>query len=357
MVVVTHALTMRLHWNGAASDKLQAGVDLFFVISGFIMWQTTARGGIGPAGFLWKRITRVMPLYWVATLLMFPLMFISNTMSNGFAFSIADLGASLFCVPLNGPDDWRPVYFPGWTINFEMLFYFIFAMCLVIGDKMRRATCLLLVLVALTSAGSLFEASPTLRWYTAPMILEFGAGVIIAMYYAKGTIIRREIAVGAIALGVVIVATCALRPAGDLVGSRLTTFGVAAALIVFGAVFLERCGGIAHSSFCKFWGDASYSMYLTHMFAINAVAMFWISAGLWTTELSLWIYLIVAFAVSLATAACCYRLIETPLLKFARSAHVLSPQDKGQANILPDHVADGDTEYWEPRFARRLARE
>ena len=109
----------------------QSGVDLFFVISGFIMWTMSARP-IAPLAFLWNRMLRVVPLYWVATLLM----------ALHQRAPLHDVVRSMFFVPYFGAGDqiW-PVLVQGWTLNYEMFFYILIGLVLPLRAARRWCCC------------------------------------------------------------------------------------------------------------------------------------------------------------------------------------------------------------------------
>jgi len=97
----------------------EAGVDIFFVLSGFLMWRITNEQTAALA-FLRNRIRRIVPVYWIASLLVFVLAELGLT-----SRIVADLGhllASLFFIPYKGPGGVYPILIVGWTLNYEMFF-------------------------------------------------------------------------------------------------------------------------------------------------------------------------------------------------------------------------------------------
>src|SRR5229473_1548571 len=107
-----------------------SGVDIFFVISGFIMLVITAGKEVTPAEFIRQRVIRVVPLYWLTTLLMLGCAVVVPTAFKTLQFSPAAVAKSLLFVPydsLSFPGHAWPVLVPGWTLNYEMFFYGLFA--------------------------------------------------------------------------------------------------------------------------------------------------------------------------------------------------------------------------------------
>src|SRR5262245_37349739 len=121
MVAAYHA-SLELPAGSALHGLLkgQAGVDIFFVISGFLMWQTTSRPvPPSPSEFMRKRLRRIVPLYWIVTLAMFVMPAISGTIAGSTVYDPMHLVASLLFIPYPYPADpsaYFPVYVPGWTI-------------------------------------------------------------------------------------------------------------------------------------------------------------------------------------------------------------------------------------------------
>ena len=130
----------------------QAGVDIFFVISGFVMWIVSDNGKT-PIEFIRARILRIVPLYWVATLLMAVGAWLGLFPRMRVAWD--DLLASLFFVPyysLSSTKEIVPVLRQGWTLNYEMFFYVSFALALMLKRSIQIPV-LVLWFIALSICG------------------------------------------------------------------------------------------------------------------------------------------------------------------------------------------------------------
>ena len=234
-----------------------AGIDVFFIISGFIM------GAVGvhesPVSFVLKRICRIVPLYWLVTSLM-----CAGALAGAFTrftFDAATLFKSLLFIPYFDPSNniW-PLVVPAWTLNVEMLFYAVFAGGLLIGMPLRFAAVALLALV--TSGALLHPDSAVLRLWTTPLLLEFFVGLLFA------TLIRptgTAVGLGMIFCGVGGLACAELLWRYDEAW-RVLAWGVPSAAIVYGALSVEHAGRWPKQSlrWLERIGDASYSLYLTH---------------------------------------------------------------------------------------------
>ncbi|MFT6836251.1 MAG: exopolysaccharide production protein ExoZ, partial [Francisellaceae bacterium] len=124
-----------LHYNelGIAGLHLpvfgKEGVDVFFVLSGFIICYIAQIRPKAPRTFMWDRVVRVVPLYWFyAALMTIMLILLPATVKSG-QFDLAHIIYSFLFIPYSHPifgEKYWPVVIPGWTLNYEMYFYFIF---------------------------------------------------------------------------------------------------------------------------------------------------------------------------------------------------------------------------------------
>ena len=115
-----------------------AGVDIFFVISGFIMVHTTMdRDDVTPWSFMAGRISRIVPAYWVATFAVFGIALVAPSLLRTPHLPVGELLQSLAFIPfVKDSGLTQPLLFVGWTLNYERFFYLVFAMGL--GSSPRR---------------------------------------------------------------------------------------------------------------------------------------------------------------------------------------------------------------------------
>src|SRR5271166_3045280 len=144
-VVAYHAL----QWDRGGFDVGRAGVDVFFVISGFIMWRVTAGRDVPPRAFLWRRFTRVAPLYWLATLGVLAVALVWPAFLPEVRPGWRHLVLSLAFIPHLDPRGLPfPTLPPGWTLDYEAVFYAIFAAALA-GPRAWRGRLVVGALIAL----------------------------------------------------------------------------------------------------------------------------------------------------------------------------------------------------------------
>lgn len=248
----------------------QFGVDLFFVISGFIMWTTTRSGTYRPSDFYLARVIRVVPIYWFYTTLFLAMaLLVPGALFTAAVEPIHVLKSYLF-IPAEHPrlGGIAPLYTLGWTLNYEMFFYFIFGLCLFIPGRNIRLVAVSAALILLTGIGQLFDLrGAVLTFYTNPILLEFVFGVLIAEVTCRRRLSSPLRGWATIAAAAIWLAFFYTR---DVMSERLIVNGVPAAAMVVGAIFLERGARSKPSNIGKLLGDASYSIYLAHPFAMRA---------------------------------------------------------------------------------------
>ncbi len=143
------------------------GVDIFFVISGYVMMLSTATGS---HQFLLKRLIRIVPLYWAATLAVFLIALLIPSLLNNTSANLVHLIKSLLFVPFdkNGTGH-QPLLTIGWTLNFEMYFYLLFAVGCALSHRYRAVitASLLVGFIVLLGQGESFLA----RVYSDAIVL------------------------------------------------------------------------------------------------------------------------------------------------------------------------------------------
>ncbi|MFA4900635.1 MAG: acyltransferase [Brevundimonas sp.] len=336
-VVVTHAvdlagtrLGLETALGGGPLENFGAvGVDVFFVISGFIIATTTqGQTGVGAAGaFLWRRFRRVAPIYWLLSL---PILI---GMARGGTLSPEVAAATFLFWPFSGLEMTFPTLGPGWTLCFEMLFYAGFGLAIAGG---RRVGWGLVGAYAAMLVAGLIVAAPVLRFWGAPIILEFLLGVGIASVWRFAP---RGLALWAVGLAVVGFGLGLVFGYGGIDDvralndpwnglRRAAVWGLPSALLVFGVVRMERTdaapGRLGRAA--AFMGDASYSIYLVHVLVIRALGRMFESGMVALPGDAVVALTVIA---SLAAGAVVHVWIERPLLK------VMTPSPAGRGLERP----------------------
>jgi len=316
-VVAYHAL----QWASGGFEVGRAGVDVFFVISGFIMWHVTCGRDAAPGAFLWRRLTRVAPLYWLATLGVLAVALVWPAFLPEVRPGWRHLALSLAFIPHLDPRGLPfPTLPPGWTLDYEAVFYLIFAASLA-GPRAWRGRLVVGALAAVTAFGFL---EPSTFYYLGanPMLLQFAAGVGLGLAVENGLAPSRRVGVA------LILAALAWWTAVQATGLftelwRPLLWGVPAFLTVAGSLGLELNGARpgARERDAPVWGvgklaqilgDASYATYILHLPATALVAH---TLGYARP----WLFLPAAVAASLAAGLAGRAWIEKPLLERLRA--------------------------------------
>ncbi len=304
-VVVFHAAERTGHHFAIGA----AGVDVFFVISGFIMWVIADGKPLTPAKFMADRLKRIAPPYWIVTTVM---------IAGGLAGLFPNLVVtwehaigSFFFIPHHAPgkDQIWPILVQGWTLNYEMFFYAIFALTLFLPRKLRLSS-MTAVFGALTATGIYLQPEGALlATYTRPIMLEFLAGAFIGKWWLEGKFPPTVFGVVAILASLGGFALIAITRAGF---DELVCGPLAAALVI-GVLTLERNGALAQASALGYLGDSSYSIYLWHTLAISVVVKFGAAFAVPGA-----IVLIAGVVSGVMLGAACYELIEKPVARMLK---------------------------------------
>lgn len=338
LVMLVHATTfVRLNYHETFAGNLfiagSAGVDFFFVLSGFIIWHRHARDIGQPervADYGWRRLVRIYPAYWIVILAILPAYFLVPRYGLGDETSPYIITTSLLLVPAYRP----PILVAGWTLIHELWFYLLFAGLIAFRGRWFRWVVGLWVagVAGFVSAlwnSRLLAADPWLRTVLSPVNFEFVLGCLAAWLVSHPRLQRSTPRMWCAVLlaGGLAFTTLMLVPAllpGAFLGNRVLGFGLSAFFIVLGAAGWDlstRTGQAAGSTLTRgpvFLGDASYSLYLLHGPVLSATCKLAVALGLvksWGANTVGWL----AVIASVVTACAFHRWIERPLLHWLRS--------------------------------------
>ena len=286
---------------------LEAGVDLFFVISGFVMtWASWDAFGqwrsVGP--FLWRRLLRIVPLYWCLSAATAGAAFAApGLVSDGLRDGWGYVAASFAFLPWRRVDGFvQPVLRLGWTLNYEMLFYALITCALPLRRPVALAA-LLAALGALVVAGQFRPAAVPLAFWTDPIVAEFALGVLVAMAAKRGL---QANAAGWLGLA----AALALAWWGRDGMGRVLVRGVPALFLVFCSLPCRRL-----PRWLTMLGDSSYALYLVHPFPMRALR---VGLARLPGPPSVPLYLVASLACSIGLALALHVAVEQRILKWGR---------------------------------------
>ncbi len=291
------------------------GVEIFFVISGYVMMMTVNNRPSRPLPFLAERALRISPPYWLLTFAAFGAIFSGLKMFSQKQATLDRLFASLFYLPYFGPNGLeKPVVFPGWTLNYEMMFYVLFALCLLLRSEQARISAIVAALMV-ALAGQMLTQSELMDYVGRDIILGFALGVLLWPL--------RHVRLGATAAsfmmlgGLIGLFVCDTVPLRDWEHVELPV-SLSAFLIVAGAILLEKEGIRLDARWLVFQGDASYALYLIHPFALQVVGKISILLGINRTLPGIYATLLAMVAASAIAAALFHVLFERPVHRRAR---------------------------------------
>lgn len=311
-VVFQHARGRMTDFDGQINflpfDHGARGVDLFFVISGFIMVWVTKDGAVAPLGFIKRRFFRVWPLYALVTLAAALLSFLAPRFYYG-STDILYIIKSAFFIPTRRPSDGNlfPIMVPGWSLNLEVVFYVIFGLSFYLRNPYFIACVTVGALYLLSS--QFMSGGPLTAAYGGrdAIILEFVLGVLVGVAYVKGARVSQVAAYALMVFGFLMLVA---RNQEGLVGA-----GVPAAFIVFGAVNININLGGSANRVVDLLGRASFALYLIHNFAIQASTRILLDYGIGSGQLNGWAYFGLVASISLGASLLLYRYVEAPMTR------------------------------------------
>ncbi|WP_449432191.1 acyltransferase family protein [Pseudomonas putida] len=243
------------------TDRGAVGVDIFFVISGLVIYLSTRDKAIEPRQFLLNRVLRIVPAYWFYTVLMALLLLAASSWMPHQVFDWEHLLLSMAFIPAENPGGFGlyPTLNVGWTLNFEMFFYLLFGLAFLVRQRHQ----LLLVSVALLVASEVLGRLGVLsHFYNNDIIYEFLLGIGLGVLYRRG-LIRQMLW---LPLAMLAAAGYAIYHLDASV--RLLHWGIPSALVVLACISLEPY--FQGNRMLKTLGDCSYSVYLIHVLVLYA---------------------------------------------------------------------------------------
>ena len=317
-VLGTHALQWPLtEINMGLLKTGRLGVDVFFVISGLIITTIAGDGRFNPRDFLIRRAFRIVPAYWAATLLITILAVAIPSQFRTTVPTIEGLVKSLLFIPSLEPK--APLLLLGWTLNFEVFFYLLFASLFFLGSRARTLV-LLAIFACLVAIGQFVTGLGHVKAiYTSPSLVGFSFGMILAQAYRHPSFARlcQQLRWAAFAAPCVLLVAFYVVDWGgaeEIALWKHLLMSLTALSIVLLGLNYEAAGQIAYSKPFKYVGDISYSVYLFHLFSVGAI---WAVAKRLFDIHQPFAYLGCATLVilaGLASGAVCHHFIERPFM-------------------------------------------
>ena len=323
-VVAFHALVIERKYSGG--DLLlpdffrfgESGVDLFFVISGFVM-VTVTRGRFGTpkeaVRFLWGRLTRIYPTYWFYFFVTLSVFLWKPPWVNTSLYEQAGLLASFLLLPTAG----LPLVIVSWSLVNELWFYVVFTILLLFPERiLLPALCSwAAVVLAFNVFADTSTLTPATRLMTHPYTCEFIIGGLAALLVrARYTKLQRSRLFWAIVI-IVGIGLVQAGAAGVLEGSplrRALVLGVLYGGLLASCVVLEAKGSLRIPAFLRLGGDMSYTVYLSHVLVLSAIGRIWLAIGPASGLADNVVACTAMFTAVIAYGWIGYRLIEKPMV-------------------------------------------
>lgn len=293
-------------------------IDLFFVISGFIMYYIIRNDPSRvppPSKFLIDRSIKIVPFYWLFTILMvIAILCVPSYLAHS-DLRLSDLAQSLlFIAHRNAYGEYYPIFIGGWSLNFEMMFYVVIFFCLAVYPE-RAMLLASMFMAALSIPGFLADSeAPTTNAWASSLHLEFSLGIAIGWAWARGWRLSSVAAsfLASTALGLMLASGYSgLLHHGNLRG---LTSGVPATMLVAAAALSPALAPTRFTKILILGGAASYMLYLTHPFVIGVTTVVFDMAGLSHPAL----FQCLCIVASVAFAFVAHLVFERPTLQTLR---------------------------------------
>ncbi len=337
LVVYCHSIDFQMLFGISGQQKFRylqnfgaIGVDIFFIISGFIIAYVSFEmsGKEACLLFLRKRFARINPPYYLITIIaiiIFPMTI------KDYVFSWKETLNTFSIIPLF--DHEKEYQFPilpiGWTLAFEWLFYIMFSTLILFKIK-RRELALIIGIFGLSMLSFLPHKSILFTFITNPIIWEFGTGVIIAWCYKKYNL-KKEWAITLVIAGIlnyIILIYCGYSDvseshfitSGKLSWLRDLLWGAPSVMLVIGLLYTEKTGIAAFKN--PKWlllGDASYSIYLTHILSLHLISTFMYRMPVVYKHIHMDLLVFILWAIAILVGLLFYWFVEKKLNNFFNS--------------------------------------
>lgn len=308
------------------------GVDLFFLISGFIITYVTAKNG-RVFSFFVKRFFRIYPLFLFILIISSIFLLRYNvhplwSMIKSGMFILQDYNkpAPAFDYNFIGP---------AWTLSYEIWFYFVFGIAMILNHKHRVPIASVILLaqvfmlqftvtgsVSLNSGyvASLGDSSYTdhaLKFFSTSLHLEFLLGMWLCEAFIRGWMKIRYAISGPVIM-LLFMLSGWLYFSNVFYGYGFTEFYLIALPLFFAIIMYESNFKIPNSRILSFFGDISFSIYITHFFIMYLLLehppYFW-------SEIADLTKLVISTSIAIAFAYLMHKLVELPFIKIGRKLY------------------------------------
>jgi exopolysaccharide production protein ExoZ len=299
-----------------------AGVDIFFIVSGYIICLITSKSESNASLFFRRRLARVAPTYWVITaaislaILYAPFLFRTSTVT--WELFVSSLVFVAWPNPATG--DAQPVLLIGWTLNYEFYFYSLFAICMLFFRNRAYIAAAALIIVLTAALSAVPSGNAIATFYGNTIVFEFLGGILLWRLQQAGRLGRPGLGISLFLLSIFlfVMSEVVFEPTRTS-QLRFIYWGLPSFFLVWSALCLEANGKVPRLEIPKVLGDASYSIYLSHIITLGAVRYLWAAtnAKVALPDIAL---LVIAIGACTFTGWAFYRIVEVPICRLARRA-------------------------------------
>lgn len=291
------------------------GVDLFFIISGFIMCHTTYKRNIPPLSFIKNRVVRIFPLYWLLSSCALVIFIIKPEIVNSSGGKTGILSSFLLI-----PSGEKFLINNGWTLSYEILFYLIFSIFLAWKNDVRYLLVSVSIIFMIVIFTPLKNQNSYYYFLSNTLFIEFILGMISFYLFTKVKSVSYVLSLFLSLVAIYFIyiknsQNIELNGLNRLIYAGLPMLAIFISLLSFERNIPEKLK--KKLSLLGMVGDASYSIYLTHAFVLSPCAMI-ISRVINSTL----IFVSILFLASIVFGVVCYKSIELRLISIAKNIYI-----------------------------------
>lgn len=308
-----------------------AGVDFFFVLSGFIILFVHYQD-IGKKEkvkiFLTKRIVRIYPIYFLITSLVLPIYLMGYGKPYKRNIDVILKSYLLY------PQDNYPILNIAWTLSYEVFFYILFSLAILLNPRITKFlllswTSILLSFLLIDLTADFRTDNTLISFLFNSRNLEFLLGCLCGFLVKKYNFSNYKFHI--FSLGFILFLTFGLYDNFLILNiPPVVTYGLSSFLIVLGAALYDIYKPIKISQFATFLGDASYSIYLTH-FVILSAFLILVNKLQIVRFISYPATMLLTALITLLIGCLVFKFIESPLLLVTKK-HILNKLQQSNVN-------------------------
>ena len=254
------------------------GVDLFFVISGFIVTNVIFKNS---KKFFLKRLIRILPTYYIFTLIVI-ILYHFNFLEANLIVNFSSIIKSMLFIPYSFSNS-GPILSNGWTLNYEMFFYLITSFSILLFKKPIQIVifCICILILFCIAPYCIFNNSNYinyyLNYYSNPIIIEFLLGIIVFLIIQKSKLIIKNNIISIISKLTIFIlfGLMIIMEIYQFQQYRLFFYGIPSSILVLCYILTEN--KFKQTKIYLFFvklGDASYIMYLLHPLILKFIYLY-----------------------------------------------------------------------------------